>query len=173
MAKYTGTSNWTFRLGVSPAPSHLAKLFGQASVDFNDYRAAFGRIAPKALQNVKRIMDGKGSPLGMAWPGLKDKYYLARKSKKGWSRAEMYASYRLAQSIGIVSITKRALKFGTGVKYAKALQWGRIGKNQPRMFIGLDDTFQRQAIEELNADVNAKLASLASRINSSNEEIKR
>jgi phage gpG-like protein len=164
VAKYTGTSNWTFRLGVSPSPAALAKLFGAAGAEFTDFRAAFSRIAPKVLGGIKRIFDSKGSTVGSPWPGLKDKYYLARKRRKGWSPAEMYASYRLAQSIGVVKIGRRALKVGTPEKYAKALQWGRAGMNKGRVFVALDDTARREAVEELNADVNAKLARLASKI---------
>jgi phage gpG-like protein len=170
MGKYTATSNWTFRLGMSPSPAQLAKLFGAAGPELTDFRAAFGRIAPKALAGIKRIFDSKGSAVGAPWPGLKDKYYLARKSRKGWSTAEMYASYRLAQSIGVIKIGRRALKVGTHVNYAKALQWGRAGKNKGRIFIALDDITKQQAIDELNADVNAKLARLAAKINSAKSE---
>jgi phage gpG-like protein len=101
---------------------------------------------------------------------LRDKHYLARKARMGWSSAEMFASYRLAQSIGVVSMTKKALRVGTDLKYARALQWGRAGKNRPRMFIGLDQTAQQQCVEELNAHVNKALDKLAQRISSDKSE---
>jgi phage gpG-like protein len=166
VAKYTATSNWTFRIAVSPSPAQLAKLFGAAGPEFRDFRGAFSRAAPKVLAGIKRIYDSKGAAAGSPWPGLKDKYYLARKARKGWSTAEMYASYRLAQSIGVVKIGRNALKVGTHERYAKAIQWGRVGKNKGRVFIALDDTARQQVVDELNADINAKLERLASKINS-------
>jgi phage gpG-like protein len=167
MAKYTATSNWNYRLKISPAPSKLAKLFGEAAREFSDYKPALLRCAPKVLDGIRRIMGSRGSSLGEPWPGLKDKYYLARKARKGWSRAEMKATGALESSIGVISCTKRALKVGTRLKQARALQWGTSRGMPSRKFIGLDDLAMQQCVEELNAHANALLDRLASKINTS------
>jgi len=165
MAKYTATSNWTYRLKISPAPSKLAKLFGEGAKEFADYKPALLRCAPKVLAGIKRIMGSRGASLGEPWPGLKDKYYLARKARMGWSRAEMFATGQLAASIGVISCTKRALKVGTRDPKARALQWGTSRGLPSRKFIGLDDQATAECVEELNAHANALLARLASKIN--------
>ena len=170
-------SNWTFRIGISPSPAKIAKLFGEAAAEFADYSPAFHRLGPKIVKGIQRVISNRGAGIGASpWPGLRDKYYLDRKSRMGWNRAELYASELLSNSIDIVSIKKRSLKVGTWVPYAKVHQWGHGSgnimatgkggkKSMPsRMFMGLDGQAKKDAADELNAEANAILARLGQRI---------
>lgn len=159
-------SNWNFRIGISPSPGKIAKLFGEAAAEFADYRPAFMRMAPKIKDGIRRIISTQGGSLGVAWPGLKNPYYLARKARLGWAMTELVATGLLSLSIDTVSIGKRSLKVGTWVPYAKALQWGRKGRNQGRVFMALDDQARKDAADELNQEASNILDRLQRKIES-------
>lgn len=171
MARRQVESKWGFRVAITPSPSKIAKLFGDSGKEFANFKPAFQSLAPKMVEGIRRIYASKGAVIGEPWPGLKNKYYLAKKARKGWSTAEMYASGVLASSIRPLSITRRSLKVGVrDVPYAKAMQWGRrsnniaVRKGGARVFVALDDTAKAQAREELSAHLNALMAMLAKRI---------
>jgi phage gpG-like protein len=165
VAKYTATSNWTTWIDVSPSMNAVAKAFGSFASEFRDRREVMSRCARKVLEGIERIMGTRGSSLGDPWPGLKDKYYLARKARKGLSTAEMYASGRLAGSIKILSVSNGSIKVGTSEKQARALQWGTNRGTPSRKFIGVDDETIRQCMAELAADNEAKFSRLATKLN--------
>ena len=82
----------------------------------------------------------------------------------GWNTAELYASGRLVEGIRIVSMGKKSIKVGSPSPYAKAMQWGRAGKNQGRIFIALDDQARREATDELAAQTDSVMARLAAKM---------
>ena len=118
-------SNWFFRFNISPPPGRLAELFGESAKEFTDFRPAWPLVFRRVMQGIARNVSTRGASLGFPWPGLKNKYYLARKARMGWSRAEMKATGRLLGSVGPISQGRRFLKVGTSVPYSKAIQWGK------------------------------------------------
>ena len=85
MARRQAESKWGFRVAITPSPSKIAKLFGDSGKEFANFKPAFQSLAPKMVEGIRRIYASKGAVIGEPWPGLKSKYYLAKKARKGAS----------------------------------------------------------------------------------------
>lgn len=174
MARRSGQSGvWTTRIKFSPSAETMAKIYGEAAAEISDLTPAFVKLGPKMIKGVHEIIGSKGALLDKPWPGLKNKYYDARKRRLGWSPAELFASYRTSQAIGVQRITRSALRFGvSGIKYAKALQWGKGKGNirnsgtSARLFIGVSEPMRATAMDEIQSHVNAAMAHLAAKTRS-------
>jgi hypothetical protein len=169
MASRRARSNgvWNLRINVTPSGSVLAKVFGECALEVGDFTTAFERLAPKMLDGIRGIINSKGASAGWPWPGLKDKYYLKRKSRRGWSMAELVATSKLIKTtLGAhPKITKRSLTITNDLPYARAVQWRGWADGKNRVFMGVTPAMETQASEEMSAHIDAALARLAIKIN--------
>lgn len=157
----SGTQRGRFRdklgVGMDPSPEQVQAAIKQLGKDLTDWRPAWVQIAPIIRSGIVDTIKGRGSPIGASWPGHERKY-LRRKLKQGFSRAELYRTGRLVASIlseAGATMTKLALKVGTSLPYARAMQFGYtrtgakggIGK---RPFMGLTPAMRDRSAQYMS-----------------------
>lgn len=133
----------------------LGEDLAKVAAGIGDWTPCWQRLTPRLLEGIRDIVAGQGGPLGLQWAPLTPGYALEKGGqKKGVSKKKaekvtatggytfsagkksfgglLVRTGALMSRLGIVSMTKRCLRFGVrGLPYAPAMNFGATGQKIP------------------------------------------
>lgn len=159
-----GRGDFRLRLTTTPSPEQIAREFRRLGDEFDDWKPAWRALAPGLAQGLAANIASRGALIGNRWRPIRPKY-ARRKARKGWGATDLVVTGRtVAQATspteGVISLTKRQVKFGVRSVYARKLQFGRN-----RWFVGWNDGMQAAAIEAMTMHAESLLRLAAQRMN--------
>jgi len=157
-----GKGNINWRIEVKPDPKVIQRAYGDLAKKLVDWSPALERLVPIIVRGLVQNFASRGTSLGEQWAPLTKKY-AERKARKGLGRVMLQRTGRLRGDItteaGVLSLTKRSLKFGTRLPYARAVQFG-----QRRVVLGWTPGMSGQATEIMSAHAAQLVEQASARI---------
>jgi len=139
-----GRGTWNIDVEIDPPIADIVRQYDTLREKLRDLRPAWSALVPQLRREMGRHFMSGGSATGTPWPPLKESY-AARKTRSGLftksgrkrkrvrnTAATLVLTGKLLTHLttkGVLSNTKRTLRFGVSLPYARAVNFGSKNQN--------------------------------------------
>lgn len=151
------------RVDVRPSMAEIQKYFGHLDESFNNLQEIWPQMAKVIARHVKAIISSRGALLGETWADYSEEY--AQSKGKGRAATLELEGDMLATVVSpsrgkaVLSMSRRALRYGVKGPQVRAIQFGIKGVMPPRKFIGVTTGMSK----EINTMISEHVETLIER----------